>query len=132
MIDPAVVEFANDAFYQAFNSRDVRQMADIWSEESLCVCIHPGWQPIYGREDVLESWHQIFSNQPAGDLTCHGVRVFPQGDVYSVICYESLPGGWLVATNNYLLEAGRVRLIHHQASPCGDPPEFEELPPTIQ
>lgn len=132
-IDPAVIEFANEAFYLAFNNRDMKQMADIWAVEYPSVCIHPGWAPLFGREDILQSWESIFAGQPEGStIFCHGARVLQQDDLYSVICYEQLPGGWLVATNNFVVEAGDARLVHHQASQCMEPPEVDQPARTVQ
>ena len=132
-IDPAVIEFANAASYLAFNNRDMKQMADIWAVEYASVCIHPGWAPLFGREDILQSWESIFAGQPEGStIVCHGARVLQQDDLYSVICYEQLPGGWLVATNNFVVEAGDARLVHHQASQCMEPPEVDQPARTVQ
>ncbi len=132
-IDPAVIEFANDNFYLAFNSQNMTEMSELWAVDSLCVCIHPGWAPILGREEILESWEDIFSKpEPGIQIVCHSPRVLVQGDLFSVICYEQLPAGWLVATNNFVIEAGSVRMVHHQASHCMEPPELDELPTVFQ
>ena len=132
-IDPAIVEFANDAFYLAFNMRDLPSMEALWAKHHPVVCIHPGWPPLFGREEVLQSWEEIFSGQQqAPGIACYGARVFPQGDVVTVVCYEQLPAGWLVATNNYVLEAGDLKLVHHQASQCAEPEDIESLQQSIQ
>lgn len=132
-VDPAVIEFANEAFYLAFNNRDMKQMEALWANEYPTVCIHPGWAPLFDRDEILQSWEAIFSGQPEGStIVCHGARVFQQGAVYSVVCYEQLPGGWLVATNNFIVEAGDARMVHHQASQCMEPPELEPSTPVFQ
>ncbi|MBO6556321.1 MAG: nuclear transport factor 2 family protein [Pseudomonadales bacterium] len=132
-IDPAVIEFANEAFYLAFNNRDLKQMSYIWSVDYPSVCIHPGWAPLIGREDILQSWESIFAGQSEGTaIVCHGTRVLQQGDLFSVICFEQLSGGWLVAANNFIIEAGNARMVHHQASQCMEPPEFEQKAQTLQ
>jgi ketosteroid isomerase-like protein len=133
IVDPAVIQFANDNFYLAFNSRDAVQMSGLWTEDYPCVCIHPGWAPLLGRDEILESWDNIFSGQEPGiQIVCHIPRVLVQGDLFSVICYEQLSAGWLVATNNFVIEAGSVRMVHHQASQCRVPPELDELPMVLQ
>ena len=132
-VDPAVIEFANDTFYMAFNNWDLRQMSDLWALDFPCVCIHPGWAPLLGRKEVLESWETIFAGQEAGlRIVCHSPRVFPLADLYSVICYEQLSAGWLVATNIFVMEAGNIRLVHHQASQCMEPPEIDVPITTVQ
>ena len=131
--DPAVIQFANDNFYLAFNSRDMVQMSDLWSVAYPSVCIHPGWAPLLGRVAIVESWDNIFKGQQAGiQIVCHSPRVFSQGDLFSVICFEQLPAGWLVATNNFVIEAGNIRMVHHQSSHCMEPLELDELPMVVQ
>ena len=131
--DPAIVEFANDAFYLAFNSRDIEQMDRLWSVDYPAVCIHPGWSPLFGREDILLSWENIFTGQGENNrIICHDPRVLPQGDIFSVVCYEQLPTGWLIATNNFVIEGGVARMVHHQAGQCMDPPELVHEPRTVQ
>ena len=120
----AIVEFANDRFYAAFSSGDIEEMAQVWSGRENIVCIHPGWPPLIGRQEVMESWAEVLQ-AGGGDVRCHGVRVVPQGSIFSVVCFEELPNGWLVATNNFVLEDQTARLVHHQASPCEQP---EDLP----
>jgi hypothetical protein len=133
LVDPAVIRFANDRFYLAFNNRDVVQMSNLWSEDYPCVCIHPGSTPLLGREEILESWRDIFGGEGAGvQIVCHSPRVFFQGDLFSVVCFEQLPAGWLVATNNFVMESGRVRLVHHQASQCMAPAELNESQTVLQ
>jgi hypothetical protein len=132
-IDPAIIEFANDALYVAFNARDLQGMAQLWAAESPTVCIHPGWGPLFGRDEILRSWEEIFSSQPEGaNVQCFSPRVLTRGQQYSVVCYEQLPAGWLVATNNFVIEAGAAKIVHHQASQCMNPPELTKPVQTVQ
>ena len=59
MRDEAEVLFANDAFYNAFISRDIVALETVWATNAQVVCIHPGWPPLYGREAVMRSWTDI-------------------------------------------------------------------------
>ena len=43
MRDEAEVLFANDAFYNAFISRDIVALETVWATNAQVVCIHPGW-----------------------------------------------------------------------------------------
>lgn len=131
-LDPAVIAFANDAFYLAFNNGDIKQMDELWARDSPTVCIHPGWAPLLDRDEIILSWENIFAGTGDRELFCHEARVLAVGGLYTVICYEQLPGGWLVATNSYVLEDGVVRIVHHQASQCMEPPELDGLSPTLQ
>ena len=40
--DPALVLYANDSFYRAFNARDVNAMNELWAEGQSVYCLHPG------------------------------------------------------------------------------------------
>ena len=46
---PSEAEFANEAFYMAFNRRDLAAMEALWSAGHEAVCLHPGWPALIGR-----------------------------------------------------------------------------------
>lgn len=126
MLDPAVVLFANDRFYLAFNARDVDAMEALWARHTPPVCIHPGWSPLLDRADIIQSWSNIFANGDAQPgLSFHGGSVLSQGSIYTVVGYEHLGGGWLVVTNCFVIEDDEPRLFHHQASHCAEPPDID-------
>ena len=129
MSEHAAVLFANDAFYLAFANQDLEAMEGIWAREIPVTCIHPGWDPLSGREEVMESWESILNNPTATHITCKNptVRVF--GEFACVICHEVLDQGFLVATNLFVQEDGQWKMIHHQAG-TAPPPEEEESKPT--
>src|SRR5215510_544353 len=60
--DIAALEFANDAFYQAFSAASLDAMEAVWAEQPNVFCIHPGWPPITNRAEVMASWKEILSN----------------------------------------------------------------------
>ena len=70
MPEHAAVLFANDAFYLAFANRDLDAMEDIWAKETSITCIHPGWEPLLGRDEVMESLEAILNNSPATNISC--------------------------------------------------------------
>lgn len=127
------VLFANDAFYLAFRGRDMDAMSDIWAAGLPVTCIHPGWPPLFGREEVLESWAGIFSGDAPPEVVCHGATAHVYGETAAVICYEQLPDSYLIATNYFAREDGIWRIVHHQAGPtAGVPaPEAGEEPKTV-
>ena len=132
-IEAAIVEFANDAFYAAFNAGDLEQMSAVWAHEHPLVCIHPGWLPLFGREAVLQSWGRIFASATQNArIACHEPRTFLQAGLSSVICYEEMQGGWLIATNNFVVEQGHVMMVHHQAGFCSEPPDIKRNPQSVQ
>lgn len=115
--DADAVLSANLAFYHAFTTRDVAAMEAIWAAEATVVCVHPGWTPVVGRAAVLQSWRNILINPEAPHVACHDDRAFVYGETALVICEEELDDGHLIATNSFVRERGRWRMIHHQASP---------------
>ncbi len=105
----------NEAFYAAFASGDLAWMTDIWSARSDIACIHPGHATRFGRSAVLSSWFDILQ-QPPG-VSFSGARVLIHGNIGLVFCEEHIGGHVLAVTNTFLLEGGRWRMVHHQASP---------------
>ncbi|MEJ2131981.1 MAG: nuclear transport factor 2 family protein, partial [Gammaproteobacteria bacterium] len=62
---PEHVLFANDAFYLAFRERDLNAMERLWARNSPVVCIHPGWNPLTSRQEIMASWEAILTNPEA-------------------------------------------------------------------
>ena len=60
--DERSVLTANDAFYAAFRAQDLVAMDILWSRDARVLCVHPGWEPLEGRELVMRSWRAIFEN----------------------------------------------------------------------
>ncbi|MFB6261932.1 MAG: nuclear transport factor 2 family protein [Thiohalorhabdaceae bacterium] len=112
------VLFANQAFYQAFNSGDMALMDRVWAHKATVACIHPGWDPLVGREAVMASWRQIFANSSGGSLRPQEERTVIDGDHAFVITYEDPGEQPLVATNLFIREEAQWRMAHHHAGPC--------------
>lgn len=118
MSETAKLLFANDAFYIAFSSRDADAMDGIWARQTPVSCIHPGWQALTSRDDVMESWHAILGNPSAPSIACRGAQAVVRGEVGLVICYEMIGGAVLAASNVFIREGGTWLLMHHHAGPC--------------
>jgi hypothetical protein len=129
MSQEAAVLFANEAFYLAFAFKDIKGMDELWSRRLPVTCIHPGWQPLFGRDAVMESWLRIFGNPGAPGIEFRQPRVFLYGDFAQVCCYELIEAGTLVASNLFAREGQGWTLVHHQASPVAERPRFEEPAP---
>ena len=131
MPEHAAVLFANDAFYLAFANRALDAMNDLWARKTSVTCIHPGWHPLSGRDEVMESWEAILDNSTATNISCKNptARVF--GDFACVICYEVLDQGILVATNIFVHEDSQWKMIHHQAGAVPPPENMEDDPSDI-
>ena len=121
--------FSNEAFYAAFTGRDMAAMADVWAERLRVCVVHPGWEPVYGREAVLESWRGILEAPQSPEIWVRFPRAMINDTVGTVVCYEEISGNFLVATNLFVKQLGRWRMFHHHAGPtnarlseeCGPP-----------
>jgi hypothetical protein len=131
-LDPALLLFANDAFYRAFSARDYSAMDELWAREHAVMCLHPGWPALYGREDVLGSWQRILANPQAPAIRAYGARVLSYPGVACVVCYEQLDGGVCVATNGFVLEDAAPRMVWHQSARCEAPPPNTDQAPAWQ
>ena len=116
--------FANEAFYLAFTQKDVDAMDALWAKDSDLVCVHPGWDILTDREEIMASWQQILRNPQQPGMDFHQARPHGFANMVVVTCYEQLPGGVCVATNGFVEEGGTVRMVLHQAGPCAHPPEL--------
>jgi hypothetical protein len=105
----------NDAFYQAFNQRDMASMEGLWASSAPVSCIHPGWNVLQGREAVLDSWRSILNNPNQPRIVTGGATVSIFDSIAVVICRELVAGSPLVATNVFVLEDGAWKLLHHQS-----------------
>lgn len=115
--------FANENFYLAFGARDMDSMASLWSERTVCLCVHPGWRLLRGREEVLGSWRNILANVAQPGIDFHNAQVVVTGDSALVTCYELIGDGVCLATNGFVLEEGRVRMMLHHSGMCAEPPD---------
>ena len=129
MAEDDAVLAANQAFYSAFAAADAAAMEALWARRAPVACIHPGWGMLAGRDEVVESWRRIFRAAPP-DIVCHDARAFVLGDTAFVICLEIIPEAVLIATNVFVREAGRWRLVHHQAGPTAERPNIVAPAPT--
>lgn len=125
--DVTSVLAANREFYRILTDRDVTGMAELWSQEHPVACIHPGWDALHDRDQVMQSWQQIMLSPHAPDIQCSNETPYVIDDCAFVICHETLNGGTLAATNIFRREDGDWRMIHHQASPLASLPNDIEI-----
>jgi ketosteroid isomerase-like protein len=113
----AQVLAANKAFYDAFTGRDFRAMDALWAQDLPVLCIHPGWDALRGRVEVMASWKAILSTPSTSAVTCGQATAQVLGDLAFVVCTEDVEGATLVATNIFARENHAWKLVHHQAGP---------------
>jgi hypothetical protein len=121
--DLAALEFANDAFYQAFAAASLEAMEAVWAEQPNVFCVHPGWPPITNRAEVMASWQEILSNAGPIPVSAVAPKATIFGDIGLVCCYERFGKEHLVASNLFIRAEGGWRMIHHQAGPLARVPD---------
>lgn len=121
------VLFANEAFYRAFADRDYAAMDALWLRDGSVACIHPGWPALHEREQIMQTWEQIFENrdnEPPREV--RGVRCILMDNTAMVIGYEIFADGALIATNVFRRNGAVWAIVHHQASPTDSVPARRE------
>jgi hypothetical protein len=111
--DEAELLAANERFYDAFARGDFVAMDALWSDRDTIACVHPGWSLLRGRDRVLASWRGILRSR--NPVQVRDVVVELCGDVGLILCTEVLPEADLVASNLFVREGGRWRMLHHHA-----------------
>lgn len=117
-------ELAEQAFYAAFEARDLGAMMRVWTEDNAAICIHPMGPTLRGPQLIEQSWQQIFqSGQQLRFVLSHQV-VFRDSKLSTHCVYENIapddtsgPQGLVFATNVYRLETGGWRMAVHHGSP---------------
>lgn len=105
---------ANEAFYGAFAQTDLATMDRLWAQRAPVACIHPGWGPIIGRDQVMQSFQALFERGGAR-VACFDASAYLFGDSAYVICVELVGDTRLIATNVFTREDRQWRLVHHQS-----------------
>ncbi len=141
MTDLRAVEAAATAFYQAVESGDLDALGRIWADEPYAdsaLCVHPGWLPLRGRDEILRSWALIMANSPYIQFFLTDFTVEVTGELAVVTCSEniltavgqddatSLSSGRAVATNIFRRTRDGWRLWLRHTSPVLSPGEYEE------
>ncbi len=116
---------ANRRFYRAFATADFVAMDRICAEHSELMCVHPGWAPLRGHDRVMAAWRRIL-RRPMPVVAKNAVAEL-LGEVGIVVCIEVLPEVEIAATNVFVREQGRWRLLHHHAGlVAGDDDDEDE------
>lgn len=127
---------AEEAFYEAFEQRDLDAMMAVWAEDDTIVCVHPGGERLVGREAIAEAWRQIFRNEARLEfrlLHCHALS--DEGVVVHSVLEEIRVDGRpdfravVAATNVFVLTDGGWRLWMHHGSNMGQAPDAAVDPP---
>jgi SnoaL-like domain len=126
--DLAALQFANEAFYEAFAAADLKAMEAVWADVPTVFCCHPGWPPLTSRTEVMASWRDILADAGPVPVVSTSPRVHLLGEVGLVCCYEQFANQHLVATNLFIRPSGQWRMFHHHAGPLARVPEEAAAP----
>jgi len=126
--DRELILAANQAFYRAFEKKDLETMEAVWSKGLGCLCIHPGRDALKGWADIRMSWERIFQNTQYLEIDTDVLTLEVGGDVGYVVLVEhvlQIGSGRRIeaqsmATNGFERMGGRWYLTHHHGSPIVD------------
>jgi ketosteroid isomerase-like protein len=115
----------NEAFYRAFEKKDIEAMSVIWSQGTGSLCIHPGRNALRGWKDIRASWQLIFRNTRYIEIETSIITTEIRDNIAYVILIEKLlqitNGRSIqadsIATNIFELMASKWYLVHHHGSP---------------
>ena len=121
------------AFYQAFEARDIDAMMATWADDEDIVCIHPGGVRHVGYDAVRTSFEQLFAgntrltfrlDQP---VMIETVGLAMQSAVEHLRAGEEGARGAAIATNIMMRTPSGWRVVCHHASPA---PPVSDAPQT--
>ena len=112
---------ANQAFYNAFEARDLDAMSDLWEHSPEAMCTHPGWSTLRGWAAIVSSFAALFRGGQSLQFLLTEVSAVVRGDTAWVSVDENLlgdQGGTTVAALNIFTRdvSGRWRLVVHHGS----------------
>jgi len=116
---------ANEAFYRAFEKKDIDAMSAVWSQGTSSLCVHPGWNILRGWKQVNNSWVKIFQNTPYIEINTDVISIEIRENIAYVVLVENvmqvIKGSRMeaqsLATNVFEFLGGKWYLVHHHASP---------------
>jgi ketosteroid isomerase-like protein len=115
------VQACNQAFYDAFEARDIDAMSDLWEHTDRVTCTHPGWAVLHGWGAVAASWVAMFQGPQRIQFILTDEQVEVRGDVGWVTVDENIIGGEASSTVSALNVFARGddgwRLVAHHGSP---------------
>ena len=123
--DYEAIKTANEAFYDAFSNRDIKNMNLLWWQGATSLCIHPGGTVLMGWETIKDSWESIFKNTDSFEIEIEILKLEIDRAVGYVVVREIVlqsSGGRKVkapsiATNIFQKMAQKWYLVHHHGSP---------------
>ena len=119
--DRDAVLSVNQAFYDAFEARDLDRMSEVWEHSDRAVCTHPGWSSLRGWAAIVSSFATLFHSPQSLQFLLTDAAASVDGDTAWVTVDENLlgdQGGTTVAALNVFARTGDGwRLVVHHGSP---------------
>jgi ketosteroid isomerase-like protein len=125
------IDLANQAFYGAFEDRDLEAMSQLWEHSDRVTCTHPGWATLRGWGQVAASFFALFQNDQHLQFILTNSAASSVGDVAWVSVDENIlsdaqPATTVAALNIFSrTPGGPWRLVAHHASPVTADAEFD-------
>ncbi|HVE48375.1 MAG TPA: nuclear transport factor 2 family protein [Casimicrobiaceae bacterium] len=112
---------AANAFYQAFEAKDVDAMMSAWADDEEIVCIHPGGPRLVGYDAVRASWERIFTAQGKIAFRLDELVTIETVGLALQSALEELSAGegaqaTAIATNVFMRTPSGWRMVCHHAS----------------
>jgi len=125
--------FANDRFYSAFVAGDLAALDRLWARNDPVVCIHPGWNALTRRDEIMASFKSILEGPAPPQIEHRAPLALLFDDVGMVVCYEVIGALVLVATNTFRRTGSDWHMIAHQAGAthAPTPTPKKASPPSI-
>ncbi len=121
---------ANEAFYHAFETLDMKEMERMWVKGGYIQCIHPGWGLLKGWDSVMASWRRIFENTQEIRFLLGEVQIKIHDSISWVTLYENITSrfndelisGTVFTTNILEKRPEGWLMVHHHGSNIAQPP----------
>ncbi len=115
----------NNAFYRAFENRDITLMNQTWWQGKGSTCIHPGGNLIQGWDNIRPSWEKIFKNTDSINIETEIIITEIDYAIAYVVVIENVTQqrrgrkvkAQSLATNSFRKMAQQWYLVHHHGSP---------------
>lgn len=123
------------AFYQAFEARDIDAMMATWADDEDIVCIHPGGTRHVGYEAVRHSFEQLFAADAKltfrldAAVSIETVGLSMQSAIEHLRAGDEGPRGAAIATNVLMRTPYGWRVVCHHASPSPPVAEVSQTGP---
>jgi len=119
-LDHEAVRSVNQAFYDAFETKDATQLLDVWEHSDRVQCGHPGWSILRGWDEVGASFAALSEGPEQIQFVLTNERIEVLGDVAWVTIDENILGsqtsGPVSAINIFARTADGWKLISHHGN----------------